>query len=411
MKYKVIYIFSSPPAYELYYNQPRPKINWDTSDGNWVGIWGYDWGDQLGNAVLRANKNIEFEVWQVDFRADKIYSHKFENGLVHKLFPAYKKKENFTEYYHSDLLLSELSILSKSNNVLLHLGANGLFNWKIAIQFSQLPIIGTWHGKINLPLDNVFKLRKNIFSYASYFKMHQLIKKAIKNYDAITYQSDHNIQKFSNYYHGEKHKITMGIDSLKFKKMDKNLCRQELGLEKDKKIILSVSRLDTNKQVDKIIEVLNKLNNNTNDFLFIIVGNGDKEYEEYLKKIAKHLIELGKIKFLGFIRGEKLTKLYNAADLFIMCSRSEAAPVSSMEALACGVPIMSTDTGNVAEFLKEQHSEFIVPSTNYAVWKEKIEDFLNGKTPKVIDTDLVKKRYDWYYIGKKFDSLYKSIIT
>ena len=63
MKTKIINILYHPPAYEAYINQPRPEINWDTPDGNWVGIWGYDWPDVIGNEVLKLTDELEYDVW------------------------------------------------------------------------------------------------------------------------------------------------------------------------------------------------------------------------------------------------------------------------------------------------------------------------------------------------------------
>ena len=58
-KTKIINIMSDPPPYDLYAGEPRPEINWNTTNGSWVGIWGYDWGDQIGNAVLRETNEFE----------------------------------------------------------------------------------------------------------------------------------------------------------------------------------------------------------------------------------------------------------------------------------------------------------------------------------------------------------------
>jgi len=56
-----------------------------------VGIWGHDWSDQLATEILKLTDEFEYEVWQPDLRADKIYSHTFKNGLTHRMFPAYQK--------------------------------------------------------------------------------------------------------------------------------------------------------------------------------------------------------------------------------------------------------------------------------------------------------------------------------
>ncbi len=41
------------PAYVEYENKPRPTVNWDTPTGSWVGIWGYDWSDQIASEILK----------------------------------------------------------------------------------------------------------------------------------------------------------------------------------------------------------------------------------------------------------------------------------------------------------------------------------------------------------------------
>ena len=88
---KVIHIMNHPPTYEEHANKPRPSINWDTPINGWVGIWGYDWSDQLASEILKVTNEFEHETWQPDLRADKIYSHTFENGLTQRMFPAVEK--------------------------------------------------------------------------------------------------------------------------------------------------------------------------------------------------------------------------------------------------------------------------------------------------------------------------------
>ena len=88
---KVVYIINRHPPYEEYSNKPRPKWNWDTETGTWVGIWDYEWGDLIGKSLIQYSDRIEFEVWQTDLRADKIYTAELGERLVHKNFPARKQ--------------------------------------------------------------------------------------------------------------------------------------------------------------------------------------------------------------------------------------------------------------------------------------------------------------------------------
>ena len=98
-----------PPAYEAYANQPRPQYNWNTPNNSWVGIWGYDFADLIGKALVDKSKDIHYEVWQFDTNADKVYSAELAERLVHRNFPT-SQKINFsglkpTYFFHSPLIL------------------------------------------------------------------------------------------------------------------------------------------------------------------------------------------------------------------------------------------------------------------------------------------------------------------
>jgi glycosyltransferase involved in cell wall biosynthesis len=161
------------------------------------------------------------------------------------------------------------------------------------------------------------------------------------------------------------------------------------------------------KQVDRLIEILNEIDL---DFLFIIVGHGTRQYEKYLFDKAKPLLDKNKIRFEGYKKSDELVKYYNAADIFIHVSKSEAGPVSVMEAMACGLPVFCTDTGNTAEVLKENNSGAVVGIKNYKQWKRKLIEFLNGKPIKALDLDIVKKHYDWKNIAEKLIKIYKEVL-
>jgi len=405
-KLKILYVMSSPPSYALYADRPRPLVNWDTSDGKWVGIWGYDWGDLLGNAVLMHSDKIDFEVLQLDLRADRVYEHCFSNGLKHLLFPAYRINQYGKTGLVSGSLFDYIEKTSRQTQVVLNIGANGVFAWLIAKKFTNLPIIGTWHGTIDLPFQEIFHLRKNVLKSFAYLRMHNLFKEAVKNFDLITYQNDENLISLERFYKGPLEKITMGVDFDEFFPRDKKSAREKLNLPLNKKVFLTISRLNTSKQIDKLIKVFNSLNPNF-DFLLIIAGHGSGKYEKYIHELAKPLIDRDKILFPGYIRGKQLVNYYNAADLFMMVSKSEAGPVVSMEALACDIPIMTTDTGRVAEVLRENNTGIIVGKKSYKEWKDRIIRVIMGSQIQKLDYALAKQLFSWPNIAFRFINSYK----
>lgn len=408
-KIKIIHIMNHPPAYDEYSNQPRPDWSWNTPDGSWVGIGGYDWSDQLAIEMVKITKKYNHEIWQPDYRADRQYSHEIFPGVVHILFPAQKIKILHGLKRTTSLQSIEIirSINSLQNSSVLHLGHpvyEGLY--KEIIKNYKGKIISSYHGIINLPINNLWKVQKDPFKKISYLIQHFHAKRSFKLISHVTYMNNINYNSLRKYYSGPLTKLTMGIDTKKFRILDKNLIRQKLQLPNNKKILLSVTRLYSHKQVDRVIEVLNRIEQ---DFIFLVLGHGTSQYENYLQEKARPLLNSQKIRFEGYKRNDELIDYLNAADLFILVSKSEGASVAVMEAMACGLPIFCTDTGNAAEVLKENNAGIVVGITNYKEWKGKLIDYLRGKPVKVLDIDVVKEHYDWKNIAEKFIKIYDQI--
>jgi teichuronic acid biosynthesis glycosyltransferase TuaC len=121
--------------------------------------------------------------------------------------------------------------------------------------------------------------------------------------------------------------ITTGVDTSLFFPIDKIIARKKLGLSEDDKIVLFVGG-----QAPKVKG--------------LALAN---------KSIAYAENRLGKINFLilyGDIRFEEMPLYFNAADCFLFTSDYEGSPCAIQEALACGVPIISVDVGDVKDRLK-----------------------------------------------------------
>lgn len=116
-----------------------------------------------------------------------------------------------------------------------------------------------------------------------------------------------------------------------------------------KKIILFVGRITIQKGPDYFIQVARRVLDIDPNVLFIMSGSGDMEHQ-----IIRMAADMGlgdKIVFAGFVRGDELTKLYRAADLYVMPSVSEPFGITALEALANGTPILVSKQSGAAEVL------------------------------------------------------------
>ena len=130
----------------------------------------------------------------------------------------------------------------------------------------------------------------------------------------------------------------------------------------DKKSVLrivSCSYCRRLKRIDKIIEALSAIHDVPIEWTHI--GTGD-EFES-LQELAKEKLPSNiKSIFMGYIPNDKILEIYkqNRFHAFINVSETEGVPVSIMEALSCGVPIIATDVGGVSEMVTEAKNGFLL---------------------------------------------------
>jgi len=164
-----------------------------------------------------------------------------------------------------------------------------------------------------------------------------------------------------------------GVDTALFKpiKAEKreNSKKEFSGVHKDKlyeqskkKILLSVGGLIPLKGHQLIIQALKKIHEQlSNSVELWIVGEGP--YKKKLQELAISLGLQGSVKFLGGIEHEKLPKIYNQADVFVLANFQEITPAVS-EALACGIPVVVRECGG---------RKFIIPNENYGLVSKKFD--------------------------------------
>ena len=144
--------------------------------------------------------------------------------------------------------------------------------------------------------------------------------------------------------------INNGINTKIFQPKNKKISRQKLNLPQDKKIILFLA--DNSKKspwkgwcyTEKIIEKYK----NRSDIIFLNVGNSEKP-EDY-----------GNVKFIKQTNDPEVISLYyNSADIFILTSLAENFPLAVLEAMACGVPVVSFDVGGIKEVLEHKKNGYL----------------------------------------------------
>lgn len=198
-------------------------------------------------------------------------------------------------------------------------------------------------------------------------KNYKIRKKALKNKNLhIVAISNWVKQKALESELLKNHTISVihhGLDLSIFKPYDKNSVREELGIPLDKKVILigAQSLSNPRKGTSLLLDAINEIADN--NILFYGFGTNDN--------IDERIVSLGYIKDQNL-----LSKIYSAADLFVMSSIEEAFGQVFIESLACGTPVASFPNGGGMDIIKNGFNGFLA------------EDFTSSSLAKVINKTL-----------------------
>jgi glycosyltransferase involved in cell wall biosynthesis len=202
---------------------------------------------------------------------------------------------------------------------LIHVMYGGVMADRITRQKGLPPVIVTYHGS-DLMGDNLSGLRRKLVSYYGIY----CSKTAARRASGVVVVARHLIKRLPECVRQQKVRvIACGIDLERFKPLDQHSCQQQLGWASDRSHILFAS------------------------------NSGDPVKRPWLAQAAvEQLNKKGVRAELHYLSGVSYSDVpawINASNVFLLTSLHEGSPTIVKEAIACGVPIVSVDVGDVAE--------------------------------------------------------------
>ena len=143
--------------------------------------------------------------------------------------------------------------------------------------------------------------------------------------------------------------------------------REEIGIKPEEKVIYSIGELNTNKNHETIIHAMAQLERQ--DVHYVVCGQGNQM--EHLREIAKELGVENNVHLLGFRTDAK--EWLKCADIFAFPSYREGLPVSLMEAMAEGLPVVCSRIRGNVDLIEEGKGGYMYAAND-------IEGFTNGLT-------------------------------
>lgn len=176
--------------------------------------------------------------------------------------------------------------------------------------------------------------------------------------------------------------IPTGIDLDQFSQGDGRRFRARHGIPPERPVLVLVSRLAFEKNIEFILRALVRIKAEVPDVLLVIAGEGPAQRD--LERLAEQLGLADNTRFLGYLnRDGSLEDCYRAGTAFLFASRTETQGLVLLEAMALGVPVVSTAIMGTKEVLGDGQGALIA--------EEDEADFA-GKAVRLLKEPTLRKR-------------------
>jgi glycosyltransferase involved in cell wall biosynthesis len=167
--------------------------------------------------------------------------------------------------------------------------------------------------------------------------------------------------------------IYNGVDTERFRPAasgERLKQRADLGVPADALVIMAVASLKELKRLDLLLAATAPLVRRDANAWIVLVGQGAERAR--LEALARELGIEQRVLFCG-VRND-VNELLRAADVVVLSSRTEAFPNVILEAMATGLPVVSTRVGSVGEMVEPGHSALLVPPEDEAALRNAVEE-------------------------------------
>lgn len=163
---------------------------------------------------------------------------------------------------------------------------------------------------------------------------------------------------------------------------------------------------DKSKNISGLLESLKIINDKGIDFQCTLIGEG-MDFE-MMKQKAESMQLINKVSFTGLLEGQALADELSSGDFLVLSSNYENMPVVILEALASGLPVVSTNVGGIKEMIDETKGILVEPRNQEALAEAIIKMI---ETYKNYDANYLRnsviEKYGYESVGRFLDEMYK----
>jgi len=234
-----------------------------------------------------------------------------------------------------------------------------------------------------------------------YLLLSPILKRIYKHASAVVSNSEGLKNLFESQYPKlSAQVIPNGIDVERFHPIEKQNYIPKM---------VTIARLIPRKGIDVLINACGKLAKANVPFELHILGEGPEM--QNLKKLSQTYGISDRVQFHGRIERDRIAQFLPYCNLFVLPSHAEGMSNAALEAMACGLPLVLTDTGGSKELIKE--NGVVVPKANVEALTQTLKDLLTTPERLKLMGELSRhhaQRFSWKSVAQQYYDLYYEIL-
>lgn len=215
----------------------------------------------------------------------------------------------------------------------------------LAASICRIPVISTFHGFVDIQDQHLLKPKTFLINCLS---------------SRLVFVSE-NLKSFStkeNFSEKKSVVIHNGVDTTRFYPSKNDNIRKSLGLSSDRVLVGSVGNLRSAKGYQHLLQAAQLVIKKCPEFHFVVAGEGSGRIRAELLALREELGLESHFDFVGY--EPDVPSFLNGLDFFVLPSISEGFSISTVEAMACGIPVVATRSGGPEEIVSHLENGVLV---------------------------------------------------
>jgi glycosyltransferase involved in cell wall biosynthesis len=227
-------------------------------------------------------------------------------------------------------------------------------------------------------------------------------KGILKNASAVIALTEHMKDAMQAIYSRDIIVVPNGIN------LNENAEREAEGGNPGKRVLF-VGRLHPVKGVQYLLGAMKMVHQELPEAKLILVGDGEER--EHLENLTDSLGIRGCVEFAGRVPHDRVQDYMNRAEVFVLPSLSEGFPVTILEAMACGLPVVATRVGGIPDIIEDGTNGYLVDARDQEQIAEALLRVLQDKMLQKIMSNNNRKsaeKYRWDTVAATLEGVYQN---